>query len=371
MTPSLEQALSNIRSGVRRLKGYQVLPHGAKAKLNQNECPFDYPEELKRAVLDAFSKRAWQRYPTHDADELARRLSTLTGHPREGLIVGNGSNELLLTLFHAIVHPGTRVVYPAPSFSLFRVFSEAFEADARPIPLSRDLEYDIPAFEKAVSHPETRLVIIDTPNNPTGAAIAHADIRRVCESTRGLVLVDEAYFQFQQDTALPLVRDYPHLLILRTFSKALQSAGLRIGYLLGRPEVVAEIAKVKLPYSVGTFAQVAALNVLEHPEWTEKNVLYIVAERDRMAAEMGGMDGVKVYRSRANFLLFRVRDSKAAFDGLLKGGVLVRDVSGFPLLENCLRVSVGTRDENDLFLKVLRAVSGRPRRRRRAPIRAR
>lgn len=355
MTASLQEALSNIRPGVRRLKGYQVLPHGAKAKLNQNESPFDYPDELKRAVLDAFEKRSWQRYPTHDADELARRLSVLTGHPREGLLVGNGSNELLLTLFHAIVHPGSRVVYPAPSFSLFRVFAEAFEADAQPVPLTANLAYDVPALEKAARHRDARLVIVDTPNNPTGAAISHAEIRQICEATRALVLIDEAYFQFQQDTALPLVRDYPHLLVLRTFSKALQSAGIRLGYLLGRPEVVEQIAKVKLPYSVGTFAQVAALNVLEHPEWTEKNVLYLVAERERMRAAMERVDGVRVYPSKANFLLLRVKDAKALFERLLTGGVLVRDVSGFPLLDGCLRVSVGSKEENDLFLKALRS----------------
>ena len=199
------------------------------------------------------------------------------------------------------------------------------------------------------------MVLIDSPNNPTGALLRRSTVEKILKNFNGLFALDEAYFEFSQETALDLVQKYPNLVILRTLSKGFGLAGLRLGYLLGQPQVIAELRKAKLPFSVNRFSQVAAAVLFRHKDVIEKNVALIRSERERVFGEMSRLNGIRVFPSRANFILFQSESLpiQTIFEGLKKRGILIRDVSHYPKLEKALRVTIGKPADNNLFVEAL------------------
>jgi histidinol-phosphate aminotransferase len=224
--------------------------------------------------------------------------------------------------------------------------------------LKRDahgFSYDASELLAASRASGAAVTIVCSPNNPTGTTLALADVERLCVETDGLVVIDEAYHEFAGRTVVPLLERHPNLVVLRTFSKAMALAGLRVGYLLASPELVREINKARLPYNVNFFSQAAALAALEEKEVLAASVSRLVAERDRLLARLADVPGVRAFSSDANFFLLEClsADPKAVFASMLRRGVLVRDVTSYPMLGRCLRVSVGTEAENDAFLHAL------------------
>jgi len=346
----------NIKPGIRAMPPYNLKEASCRIKLNQNESPFEIPEEVKAEILEFAKGYTFSRYPALLAVPLAERLSKLLRVPKDWVLVGHGSNELIWALIQAILGRGDRVVVPVPAFALFTHYPKVVEAELVEVPAKEDLSYDVERLLSEASNPETRLVLIASPNNPMGAVIALRYMEHLCRATKGLVLLDEAYFQFAKGNALGLLADHSNLILLRTFSKAFHLAGMRVGYLLARPEIAGAVSKAKLPFSVDALAQTAAMAMLERQDWVDEKVGHIVRERERLFRELGKLPGVRPYPSQANFILFRVPDSRRVFDGLLEQGILIRDVSHYPLLANCLRVTVGLEDENSTFLKALRGI---------------
>ena len=222
------------------------------------------------------------------------------------------------------------------------------------------LAYDVEAILAARRRTGAAVTIVCSPNNPTGSSLTLAEIERLCDDGDGLVVIDEAYHEFAGESAVPLLARHPNLIVLRTFSKAKALAGLRVGYLLASPELVREINKARLPYNINFFSQTAAIAALEEKEALAASLERIVAGRERLLARLADMPGVRAWPSRANFFILELlsADPKAVFASLLRHGVLVRDVTSYPMLSRCLRVSVGSEEENEAFLRALGTALG-------------
>lgn len=348
--------LRHVKPAVRQIAAYTLAARRAPVKVNQNENPYDLPEAVKKRVLDAALTRPWSRYPDFDPRELLERLAAFAGWRADGVLAGNGSNELIEALLLVTVGPGTRVLVPEPTFTLYALLTRVLGGELVPAPLGPELEYrpaELRAMREAVA---PALTIVCSPNNPTGAFLEPEDVASLCAVNDGLVVVDEAYHEFAGKSVVPLLADHPNLVVLRTFSKAMGMAGLRVGYLLASTEIVREVNKARLPYNLNFFSQAAALAALDEAEVLRGRVETIVSDRDELFRRLAHVPGVRPYPSRANFILFELTDAdpKVVFESVYARGVLVRDVSATPRLSRCLRVSVGSEEENEAFLTALR-----------------
>jgi histidinol-phosphate aminotransferase len=341
-----------IRKELLALEPYHVPFHPGVVKLDANENTYDFPPEVWDDIVRAVDGQTFGRYPDPTAADLRAALAGYTGVAPEQISVGNGSDELIQNLMLTFA-TGGKVVIATPTFGMYAVHATIAGATPVPLPRGPDFSVDPEAVIAAAGQPGVRVVILCSPNNPTGNTIPLEVTRRILEGTRAVVVVDEAYYEFCGETAVPLLADYPHLVLLRTFSKAFGLAGLRVGYMLAGKEVTEAVGRVKQPFNVNAFSQLAAARLLKWRPVFAERIRKICLSRDELLAAMQGVPGVTVYPSRGNFLLFRTAlPARTVYEGLLKRGVLVRILDG-PDLPGCLRVSVGQPGENAQFLKAL------------------
>src|SRR5687767_2223793 len=275
--------LDIIKPAVRALRAYTLSPHRASVKINQNENPWDAPAEIKDEVLRRFAARQWSRYPDFVPASLNEQLAKFAGWTADGVIVGNGSNELIQALLMVAVGPGKRVLISEPTFALYRQVATVLGGEIVSVLLTSQLTYDVAALRRSIEEKQPDVTIICSPNNPTGCVIEAADLRKLLAASRGLVVIDEAYHEFAGQSVVPLLAEHENLIVLRTFSKAMAFAALRIGYLLGAPELVVEIRKAVLPYNLNAFSQIAAeVAIDKYPALLGPTVKAIVGERERL-----------------------------------------------------------------------------------------
>lgn len=343
-----------IRAAVRAEHAYRVPTESdAPAKLDQNESPFDLPDEIKRAALEAFARTPWNRYPDDRPHRLAARLAAAAGLPREAVMVGRGSNELTHTLGLAFLAPGTPVVLPSPMFALYASVARMHEARIVDVPAGERFAHDADAILEAARAAGAPLTVVTTPNNPTGQTIPYEDLQRLAAGVPGFLLIDEAYHEFLTGpTALDLLAEHSNVLVMRTFSKAMGLAGLRLGYLAGHPDVVQTLERARLPFLVDRLSEEVALAVLDRPDLLADRVATLLAERERLLDRCAAL-GVETIPSAANFFLARTPLPVPELRSRLAAeGVLIRDVTGYPALapregrSGWVRISVGTPDEN-------------------------
>jgi histidinol-phosphate aminotransferase len=347
--------LRGVKSQVLKVPAYSLHAYEAEIKLNQNENPFDFPEDLKEEVFRRFKAREWSRYPDFVPDSVRKSLADFAGWRKDGVLIGNGSNELLQASLMVLVGNGTKVVIPSPTFTVYALIASILGAKVIRIPLNPDMSYNMDELISKSKSSEAGVLIINTPNNPTGSVIRNEDLKRILDEFTGHVLLDEAYFEFWGHSGLELLDRYPRLIITRTFSKAMGMAGLRIGYLLGHEDLVSQISKAKLPYNVNQFSLTAAEVAVENKDRFRITIEKVLKERDRLGRKLGDIPEISVYPSEANFFLVEVPfEPKIIFDDLYRQGILIRDVSSYPMLSKCLRISVGTREQNDRLLSALR-----------------
>lgn len=362
----LRAALEVVKPNVRELRAYTLRPERAPIKINQNENPFDAPEKIKRESLRRFQTRAWSRYPDFVPAELRSRLAEFADWREDGIVVGNGSNELIQATLMVTVGLGRRVLLSEPTFALYRQIATVLESDVVSVPLTADLRFDVPAMLDAIEREDPDVTIICSPNNPTGGTISTREARDLLARTRGLVIVDEAYFEFAGQTLAPLVREHPNLVIFRTFSKAMAMAAWRVGYALTAPEIAREISKAVLPYNLNAFSQIAAEVALEmYDAELRPLVQQIIRERDRLFAALREIEGLRPVPSQANFFVVESEiEPRRVHEELLRRGILVRDVSGYPMLSRYFRVSIGTPEENAQLVAALGEIFAQRARRR-------
>ena len=352
--------LDIIKPAVRALRAYTLSPHRASVKINQNENPWDAPAEIKEEVLGRFVAREWSRYPDFVPASLHERLAQFANWKMDGVIAGNGSNELIQAVLMVTIGPNKRVLISEPTFALYKQVATVLGGEVETVLLTPYLTYDTAALLETIEEKQPDVTIICSPNNPTGCVIETDELRRLLRAARGLVVIDEAYHEFARQSVVPLLEEHENLVVLRTFSKAMAFAALRVGYLLAAPELVREIGKAVLPYNLNAFSQLAAEVALEkYSALLGPTVEAIIAERERLYLAVSEIPGLHPRESQANFMVVKSdTEIKRIFAELLQREILVRDVSGYPLLSEYFRFSVGTPEENDRLLRALHEIQG-------------
>ena len=350
-------AADRIRPEVRALSAYHVPETGDVVKLDAMESPYPWPDEdLRAAWLEVVAEAGANRYPDPRARSVAGRLRGHMGLvPDTGLVLGNGSDELIQLLTLAVARPGAKVLAPEPTFVMYRMIATFCGVEFVGVPLDEDFALDVPAMEAAIEAHDPALVWLAWPNNPTGNLWPREAIHRVLAKAGGLVVVDEAYHPFAQDSFVDELDRHGNLAVLRTLSK-LGLAGLRLGALAGPRDWLHEIDKLRLPYNVNALTQASVAFALDHFDRLETRAATIRAERERLVRRLAALPGVTVFPSAANFVLLRVPGGRArgVFEGALADGILVKCLDGsHPRLADCLRVTVGTPGENAQLLEAL------------------
>ena len=349
-----------VRAEVLSLSPYHIAPAEGLVKLDAMENPYRLPQELAARMGERLSRVAVNRYPDPAAPRLKERLREAMGIEQPlDIVLGNGSDEILQIISLALARPGAAVVAPEPSFVMYRLAAVAAGMRYVGVELRGDFTLDEDAFHAAIEKERPALTWLAYPNNPTGNLFPRDAILRIVAASPGLVVVDEAYYPFSAGaTLLAEVGRHPNLVLVRTVSK-LGLAGLRVGLAIGGSEWLREFDKLRMPYNVNCLSAAAAEMLLEHREVFERQAAAIVAERERLERALDALPGVRRFPSAANFVLARVPDAPRAFEGLRQRGILVRTLHGsHPLLAHCLRLTVGTPDENTRMLEALAQALG-------------
>jgi len=341
-----------VRPEILALKAYPVASSEGMVKLDAMENPYPLPEGLRRELGAALARVEVNRYPTPRPQKLRAAIAHHMNVPAGmEILLGNGSDELIQMVITALARPGTAMMYPSPTFVMYSMGATFSGMRAVAVPLREDFSLDADAFIARMQAEKPALVFLAYPNNPTGVLYPEEDIAKILRACRGLVVVDEAYHVFARKSFLPRLAEFDNLVVIRTVSK-LGLAGIRLGYLVGRPEWVAQLDKVRPPYNVSVLTQAAALFMLERLEVLEEQAERIRSERKTLGEALKGLKGVTVFPSEANFFLLRVPDADRTYEALRQQNVLVRNLS--PGIRNCLRVTVGTPEENRILLNALR-----------------
>ncbi|HYI60818.1 MAG TPA: histidinol-phosphate transaminase [Acidimicrobiales bacterium] len=352
MTPLVQP-----RPDLSLVEGYHSPQVDVEVRLNTNESPVPPPAAFLEAVAAAVARVDWHRYPDRGATALRARIAALHGVEPAQVFVANGSNEVLQTLSLAYAGPGRSVAVFEPTYALHSHIARITGATVAEGERAADLSLDRDEVRRVLAGADPALTYLCSPNNPTGMVEAPEVVAEVLGLVPGLLVVDEAYGQFAPWSALELVGEGVPLVVTRTFSKTWSMAAARLGYLVGPSWVVAELDKVVLPYHLDALKQVAGVVALDFVGEMEARVSHLVEERGRLEAGLRDLP-CDVWPSAANFILFRPRaaDAAAVWRALVDRSVLVRDCSSWPRLQGCLRVTVGTTDEDDRFLTALREV---------------
>lgn len=341
-----------LRPAIAGMRAYEAEAPEGLVKLDANENPYPPPPPLRERIARAAAGIDLNRYPDPEASALRGLVAARSGWRREGVLLGNGSDELIVLLLAACGGEAATLLVPVPTFSMYRHIALTMGWQVEEVPLGPGFALDEAALAGRAAAVAPRLSVFASPNNPTGNLFDRGVLERYLAAAPGLVVIDEAYHDFAGASAVPLLERHQNLVVLQTLSK-IGLAALRLGILLASPELARELNKVRLPYNVGAFPQAAARVVLEDAAFLEAQLRTLRAERGRLAGALSGQAKVTVFPSDANFLLFRTPwSSRAVFEGLRRRGVLVRDLGGQPgPLEGCLRVTVGTPEENAAFLE--------------------
>ncbi|MGQ3092541.1 MAG: histidinol-phosphate transaminase [Roseateles sp.] len=357
MTAALDKALAQIRPDVRAAHAYVVQPSAGVLKLDAMENPYRLPPELQRALGERLGALALNRYPAERTAGLARALARHAGVGDDvGVTLGNGSDELIGLLTIAVARPGATVLAPVPGFVMYEALARQQRLEFIGVPLrADDFQLDEAAMLAAIEQHQPALVHLAYPNNPTATLWDAAVIERIAKAAPGLVVMDEAYQPFASADSLALMARLRNVLVMRTMSK-FGLAGVRIGYLLGAAELVGQIEKLRPPYNISVLNAEAAFFALEHAEVYAAQAAELRQQRERLFGALQAMPGITPWPSEGNMILARVQDAATTFAALKARGVLIKNVSAMhPLLANCVRITVGTPDENTLLLQALEA----------------
>lgn len=348
-----------IRPEIQAMQAYPVADATGLVKLDLMESPYGLPQDLALEIGRIVSQLSLNRYPVPSAQRLRALIREVMRVPAGcDVLLGNGSDDCIQYITAAIAREGAVVMAPVPSFAMFSMHAFYFRVRFAGVPLREDFSLDTEAFLGAMAKERPSLVWIAYPNNPTGNAFPAADIERIIRAAPGLVVIDEAYQPFAGATFMPRLSEFENLVVMRTVSK-IGMAGLRLGYVCGRPEWIEAFNKTRSPFNLNVVTEAVAIKLLENKAVLDEQAARVLAERERVRPELERLPGLTVYPSVANFFLARVAGAKGAgtrvFERLKAQGVLVKDFSGgHPLLQECLRLTVGTPEENRILLNAMR-----------------
>ena len=345
-----------IRPQIRELSAYHVPDASGFIKLDAMENPYRWPQDKIDQWLELLRTAELNRYPDPQAQKLKDSLREAMAVPADAsILLGNGSDELIQIIIMALAGEGRSVLSVDPGFVMYRMIAEFCQMDYIGVPLREDFSLDVEVVRAAIEQHQPAVVFLAYPNNPTGNLFDRAEMLRIIEAAPGLVVVDEAYHAFADDSFMPLLEEHNNLLLMRTVSK-MGLAGLRLGLLAGAAAWLDEFDKLRLPYNINVLTQLSANFALQNVNMLNQQTENIKRDRNTLFAQMQAMTRLEVFPSQANFILFRVPAGRAAavFDGLKAEGVLIKNMDkAGSLLRDCLRVTVGTAEENAAFLQAL------------------
>lgn len=357
-----------LREDLRSMKPFSEVFYRYKVRLNANECPFDFPYGLKQIALKRLLDIDFNRYPAQHMDEFRNSLASHLGVGPERIVLGNGLDEIISLCVQAF-GVGGKVVAPVPTFDSYKGCAIAQGVPFVGVPLLEGFQLDVTSLLRETNPPAATsaqaadtgspgILFLCNPNNPTGNSFPMSEIEAIVESSKMVVAVDEAYWDFAEDNAFYMLDKYPHVIIMRTFSKSYGLAGVRVGYAVTSPELAYEINKVRQAFNMNPLSLTVTQVALENQEYRHDVIEYTIGERNRLFEGLSSIKGIEPFRSDTNFILFRTQKPAEVVMAELEShaGIGIRSYSHKPSLENCLRVSVGTPEENNLFLEEIRRI---------------
>jgi histidinol-phosphate aminotransferase len=344
-----------VKPQIRGLAAYRVDETPVRIKLDAMENPFPLPAAVRREIGDAVRNASINRYPDPSGKALKKSMASLWKMKPEQMLLGNGSDELIQTIILAFGGP---VLAPAPTFAMYDITSRALAQEAVSVPLDGHFDLDADLLLAKAKRTKAKVIFLASPNNPTGNRFSDEAVEKVLNKADAAVVIDEAYFSFSGKTYLPRLAKYPNMIILRTLSK-IGLAGLRIGVLTASQEIVDELNKVRLPYNINSLSQAAATAALRRRGVLDRQITVLISEREKLYNALSRLEGVTAYPSETNFILIRSSvDATAVHRKLKQAGILIKNLNKSGLLRNCLRVTVGTPEQNRTFLRVLKTILG-------------
>ena len=347
---------SLVRENINNLNAYKVDAPQYEIIVNANESPYDFPMILKQQFCDEICNTDLNRYPEACFPELLKELSDYTGVPKEDIICGSGSDEIIAMINQSFVNPGDVIVSHSPSFAMYDIWATI--ADARHIRVE-DLPEHLPDIDTMISEAcenNAKLVYLCNPNNPTGHTFSREDILKVLDAVPSLVILDEAYIEFFGESGVDLLSQYPKLLILRTLSKAFGLAGIRCGYALGNKEIIDILFKVKGPYNLNVLTQKLAVIALKNQASILRNLEIVKAEREKAMVYLEELKAFKIYPSGSNFIYFESPQAKEIYEELLKNNILIKYFKEVDRQPGSIRFSLGKPQENQKILAIIKEV---------------
>jgi len=346
-----------IASEIFRQNGYIAQEVAGAIKMDANENPFGMGEPLKRKLLGRMNGIDFNRYPAAGSPALRERFAGYFGVKKDMILPGNGSDELIQTLCLTLKGKIRGVLVPVPTFSMYKIIAVNTGNKVVEVPLDKNFDLDAKAIISKITNNFPAIIFLSCPNSPTGNLFSQSKIEAIIRKTPGVVVIDEAYGAFSGQTMLPLIRKYNNVIFLKTLSK-LGMASMRMGFLIGNKDLVAQLDKVRLPYNINSLSQTAAGFFLDYNKEFSNQIKEITKRRTELYRGLKQIKWIKAYPSRANFIFFSCAfDSNRIYNRLVSEGIMVKNLNVPPLMTNCMRVTVGSKKENDAFLKALKNIT--------------
>ncbi|MCY6371632.1 histidinol-phosphate transaminase [Clostridium ganghwense] len=341
---------SLFREDIKDFIPYEVGEQNYKVRLDANESFIGFSEELKNKICLAVRNIDFNRYPDPDSKKLCSFYSDYCGVSKEYMMAGNGSDELIQIIVNAFLNKDDKIAVINPDFTMYKVYTEVRGGKVITLSSNENFNLDVDSIIEKVNNKKPKILILSNPNNPTGAVIPKKDILKIVEKCKCIVVIDEAYVDFYGKTVIDQISNYENLIVLRTCSKALGSAALRLGFLITNKLLLKEIKKVKPPFNVNSVSQTIGEVILKNKKYIKECINRIIQERDYLYEVLSKIDGLKVYPTEANFVLFESENAEEINRYLLEKGIKIRKFKD-GRLKNCLRITAGTREENRVVIK--------------------
>lgn len=339
---------------IKNLQAYKPHDYPYKYKLDANESPFNLPPQIKDQIIRYINSTELNRYPDTHSTELRQKISAYTKVPFHNIMVGNGSDEMIQLITNIFVEEGEVVLSHGPTFAMYKVATTIAGGQYVESLTDENFHVNIDNLINQANETKAKIIFLCTPNNPTGKIIKKQEILKVIENTKAIVVVDEAYIEFGGESVIEQIHSYERLMVLRTFSKAFGAASIRLGYLMANEKLISYLERAKQPYNINAITQCIGLTLLDNANLITERINEIKSERDKLVTQMNQLKGIAVCPTEANFIFFKAKNAKEVFEELLARGVMVRSFKNE--LENYLRVTVGTVEENTAFITALKDV---------------
>lgn len=344
-----------ISKRVKNIEAYNAENKTEGIILDKNENPWNLDEGVRERIVKMLGSFEYNRYPDSSYTELKRELSAYAGVSEASVVAGNGSDELIQMVMQTVANPGDTVATQCPTFAMYKLYGSLCSAEIKEYMLGDSFDPDVEGYISFLKRENPKAAIICNPNNPTGRIMKTCEIEKVLKEFSGLLVVDEAYYEFSGITAVGLLDKYENLIILRTLSKAFGLAGLRVGYLIGNPKLISYIERIRSPYNINSFSQAAAVEALKNRDKAMIKINLIKEQRNKLTARLTELENLECIESWSNFILVRSQRTKDIYMALEKEGIHVKAFSS-PIMKNCLRITVGTPEQNESLYKVLKEV---------------